>query len=253
MTVAIDEGVIETVTTCSGPMIHIRELAEEAVHTWPLVMIEEALGAEASLVLPPDVRTRKFTARLPRYVISALHQLAEDEGETVEALVTRELHGLAYAYRKRLAAVIPGFTEALEWPLVEAAKPDCWRCSLQEVMTMRPRFVTALCHLPALARRTNSLAARRYRRRLVVAVVTAPRKEKRKRRRDGVRVFSMGSLYRPARLSGSQETKVPYFRMSGRWLEACGFEIGARVYLKVEHGRLIVTNVDPAVATAPLS
>jgi hypothetical protein len=41
---AIDDGVIETVTTCSGPMIDIRELAEEAVHTWPLVMIEEALG-----------------------------------------------------------------------------------------------------------------------------------------------------------------------------------------------------------------
>lgn len=125
MTGAIDDGIIETVTTCSGPMIDIRELAEEAVHTWPLVMIEKALGAEASLVLPPDVRTRKFTLRLPRYIISALHQLAEDEGETVEGLITRELHGLAYAYRKRLAAAIPGFTEALEWPLVEAAKPDC--------------------------------------------------------------------------------------------------------------------------------
>jgi hypothetical protein len=44
MTGAIDDGIIETVTTCSGPMIDIRELTEEAVHTWPLVMIEEALG-----------------------------------------------------------------------------------------------------------------------------------------------------------------------------------------------------------------
>lgn len=116
---------------------------------------------------------------------------------------------------------------------------------------MRPRFLAALRPLPALARGTNSRAARRYGH--GGAAVTAPRKEKRQRRRDGVRVFSMASLYRPARLSGSQETKVPYLRMSGRWLKECGFEIGARVYLKVEHGRLIVTNVDPAVATAPLS
>jgi hypothetical protein len=83
--------------------------------------------------------------------------------------------------------------------------------------------------------------------------VATPRKKKRQRRRDGVRVFSMASLYRPARLSGSQEAKVPYLRMSGRWLKECGFEIGARVYPKVEHGRLIVKNVDPTVAAAPLS
>lgn len=115
------------------------------------------------------------------------------------------------------------------------------------------RSLAALRHLPALARRTNSRAARRYRRKHAVATVATPRKKKRQRRRDGVRVFSMASLYRPARPSGSQETKVPYLRMSGRWLKECGFEIGAHVYLKVEHGRLVVTNLDPAVAAAPLS
>lgn len=118
---------------------------------------------------------------------------------------------------------------------------------------MRPRFLSGIRHLPALVRRTNSRAARRYRRKHAVATVATPQKNKRQRRRDGVRVFSMASLYRPARPSGSQETKVPYLRMSGRWLKECGFEIGARVYLTVENGRLIVTNVDPAVATAPLS
>jgi len=70
MTVAIDEGVIETVTTCSGPMIDIREVAEEAVHTWPLVMIEEALGG-GSIAGPPARRSHAQVHVAP----SALHHL----------------------------------------------------------------------------------------------------------------------------------------------------------------------------------
>jgi Toxin SymE, type I toxin-antitoxin system len=118
---------------------------------------------------------------------------------------------------------------------------------------MRPCSLAILRHLPALARGTDSRAAHRYRRKRAVATVAAPRKKKRQRRRDGVRVFRMASLYRSARQFGSQETKVPYLRMSGRWLKECGFEIGARVYLTVENGRLIVTNLDPALAAAPPS
>ena len=41
---------------------------------------------------------------------------------------------------------------------------------------------------------------------------------------------------------------VPYLRMSGRWLEQSGFAVGTRVYVKAEHGRLILTNEDPAIA-----
>jgi hypothetical protein len=40
----------------------------------------------------------------------------------------------------------------------------------------------------------------------------------------------------------------PYLRMSGRWLEQSGFAAGTRVYVKAEHGRLILTNEDPALA-----
>ena len=54
-------------------MIDIRELAEQALHFWPVVAIEAALGSEASLILPRGVRTRRFAARLPRYLIAALH------------------------------------------------------------------------------------------------------------------------------------------------------------------------------------
>ena len=100
-------------------MIDIRELAEQAVHVWPIDAIEEALGRDAALILPAGVRTRRFTARLPRYVVAALECLAEENGESTDALLTRELHGLAYAHRERLGARIAGFAEAVAWPALE--------------------------------------------------------------------------------------------------------------------------------------
>jgi hypothetical protein len=122
---AIAEGDIETIATEAGPMIDIREIAEQALHVWPLVTIEEALGTDASLILPPGVRTRRFSARLPRYIIAALQRLAEENGESVEAFLTRELHGIAHANKDRLAAVIPGFAEAIDWPLSDDETQAC--------------------------------------------------------------------------------------------------------------------------------
>jgi hypothetical protein len=114
---AVRAGEVEVVGTCSGAMIDIRELAEQAVHLWPLATIEEALGREASLVLPAGVRTQRFALRLPRYLVAALERLAEENEESAEALLTRELHGLAWTHRERLGEAIPGFAEAVEWPL----------------------------------------------------------------------------------------------------------------------------------------
>jgi hypothetical protein len=48
-----------------------------------LTAIEEALGRDATLILPPALRTRKPTVRLPRYQIGALQVLADDGRESV--------------------------------------------------------------------------------------------------------------------------------------------------------------------------
>lgn|ERR1051325_2357608 len=37
---------------------------------------------------------------------------------------------------------------------------------------------------------------------------------------------------------------VPYLRMSGRWLEECGFAIGAGVQVIAERGRIVLTSAD---------
>lgn len=48
------------------------------------------------------------------------------------------------------------------------------------------------------------------------------------------------------RNSAKEETHVPYLRMSGRWLAAHGFTIGAPVYVTVEQGRVTLTNTPQA-------
>jgi len=104
---------------------------------------------------------------------------------------------------------------------------------------MNTRQLAVVRQLPALARKTNDRVARRYRRELRPVVVELPNNEKSARRCDGVRILRLSSRYR-------DETRVPYLRLSGRWLEEIGFAIGTRIYLKAERGKLIVTSEDPA-------
>lgn len=50
---------------------------------------------------------------------------------------------------------------------------------------------------------------------------------------------------RPSRPPHRQHLPVPepmpYLRLCGRWMEQAGFQIGDRVHVAVERGRLIVT------------
>jgi excisionase family DNA binding protein len=124
MDAAIANGEIEVVGTGSGTRIERQELAEVALQRWPLVTIEEALGRDAALILPPALRTRKFTVRLPRYQIGAIEVLAEDGREPVEALLMRMFEELTDLHHERLARVIPGLGEAMAWP---GADSSAWR------------------------------------------------------------------------------------------------------------------------------
>ena len=88
---AIRDGEIEITTTCSGEGFTIRELADKAVELWTLPVIEAALGRDASLILPPALRTRKLALRLPAYQIAALNVLAGDGAESVDTLLHAHL------------------------------------------------------------------------------------------------------------------------------------------------------------------
>jgi hypothetical protein len=88
-----------------------------------LTVIEKALGREAALILPPAVRTGRLDARLPRYQLGALQVLAEDGGESVEAMLMRMVEELIDLYRDRLARVIPDLAEAMSWPEGSRERP----------------------------------------------------------------------------------------------------------------------------------
>jgi hypothetical protein len=116
MNAAISNGELEVVETCSGKRVELRELATHALQQWPLTAIEEALGRDAALILPPALRTRKLTVRLPQYQIGTLQALAEEGRESVDAMLTRMFEELADGNHERLAGVIPGLAEAIAWP-----------------------------------------------------------------------------------------------------------------------------------------
>ncbi len=56
-------------------------------------------------------------------------------------------------------------------------------------------------------------------------------------------VVKMSMMLVPRRTMA--EARVPFLRMSGRWLAELGFAIGAPVYVQVEPGRVILTNTKP--------
>jgi hypothetical protein len=104
---------------------------------------------------------------------------------------------------------------------------------------MRSRLVAALQQLPVLARPR--------RRRVRVSKRTTRHAECARKPRPwrSPRVLTMTMRLVP-RSSTMEETRVPYLRMSGRWLAAHGFRIGEPVYVTVEQGRVILTNTPPA-------
>lgn len=122
---AIDGGEIETVATCSERVVVREELIAIAVDLWSLETIEEALGQDASKVLPEAIRTRELSARLPRYQIAMLEYFAEQRQTNVANVLARHLDDFASAHFEELRSAIHGFAEAFEWPRHDETQQPC--------------------------------------------------------------------------------------------------------------------------------
>lgn len=118
---------------------------------------------------------------------------------------------------------------------------------------MRSRVFAALQRHPALAR-----PVRRKQRDARPAASTPqappadalPRLAPRPPRFKTPRLLKMSSrAWRTAAIS--PEVRVPYLRLSGRWLEELGFAIGDAVLVSVEQGRVILTNSAAAMPGDP--
>src|SRR6266550_2440259 len=105
----VADGAIVTVSTGVGRRIPREELVAAAMRTWPQAEIEEALGEDASRVLPEALRLVELRARIPRYQKAMLHYLARQNDTTVDEVLTRELEDVACVHADELRPAIPGF------------------------------------------------------------------------------------------------------------------------------------------------
>jgi hypothetical protein len=112
----VEDGAIVAVSTAIGRCVPREELIAAAMRIWDQATIEEALGEEASSVLPEAIRLVELRARVPRYQREMLRYLARRQGTTVDHVLVRGLDDVASAHAEELAAALPGFAEALGWP-----------------------------------------------------------------------------------------------------------------------------------------
>jgi len=87
-----------------------------AMQRWEQAAIE-ALGEDASRVLPEGIRLVELRAMVPRYQRDMLREMARREGTSVDAVLARELEDVASAHAEELVGV-PGFSLAMRWPAV---------------------------------------------------------------------------------------------------------------------------------------
>lgn len=125
LTQAIATSEIAAKYSCSGRVIGIEEVVGKALELWPLEAIEQALGRDAALVLPPELRTQSISVCLPRYQIAMLRVLAEQRQTTVGHLIAQQLGYLADERMHEMAAAIPGFSDAFHWPHVDEGTKPC--------------------------------------------------------------------------------------------------------------------------------
>jgi hypothetical protein len=112
----IEDGAIVAVSTALGQRVTREEMIAAAMRLWEQAAIEEALGDDAASVLPKAIRLVELRARVPRYQREMLRYLAKRQGTTVDDVLARELEDVACAHSEELAASVPGFAMAMEWP-----------------------------------------------------------------------------------------------------------------------------------------
>lgn len=100
-----------------GRVLPWSEVASFAMEVWSQEAIQEALGNEVAAVIPELLRLVDLEVRIPRMQIVTLERLAVRDGATVSAVLARELRDLVSVHAEWLSAEVPGFAEALAWPM----------------------------------------------------------------------------------------------------------------------------------------
>jgi hypothetical protein len=112
----VEAGEMEVIESDEGLVLPWGELASFGLDFWSQEVVEEALGAELAAALPELLQLTELEVCIPRMEVVALERLATTGGETVSAVLTRELCDLVSVHAEWLSQEVPGFAEALAWP-----------------------------------------------------------------------------------------------------------------------------------------
>lgn len=112
----MESGEVEGLETDEGLVLPWAELVSFGMEFWSQEVVEEALGAELAEALPELLRLTDLEVRIPRMEVVTLERLAARDGETVSAVLARELRDLVSVHSQWLSQEVPGFAEALAWP-----------------------------------------------------------------------------------------------------------------------------------------
>jgi hypothetical protein len=112
----MEVGELEGVETPHGVALPWGELVQFGMDFWSQQAVEEALGAELAEAIPELLRLTDLEVRLPRLEVVALERVAAADGESVSALLARELRDFVSVHAEWLSAEVPGFAAAFAWP-----------------------------------------------------------------------------------------------------------------------------------------
>ena len=112
----MEVGEIEGVETDGGLAVAWAELVSFGMDFWSQEVVEEALGDGLGEAIPELLRLTELEVRIPRMQVVTLERLAAADGQTVSAVLARELRDLVSVHGEWLSAAVPGFAEAFLWP-----------------------------------------------------------------------------------------------------------------------------------------
>jgi hypothetical protein len=93
-----------------------RQAVYVAMERWTLAEIQEAVGADATAVLPPLLALRPVTLRLPEYLLRALEIVAADNETTLDNAIHGELTDFAGTVAGWIERRVPGYRQAYLFP-----------------------------------------------------------------------------------------------------------------------------------------
>ncbi|HEY0141209.1 MAG TPA: hypothetical protein VGF48_09950 [Thermoanaerobaculia bacterium] len=104
----MEVGEIEGVVTGGRLVVPWGELVSFGMDFWSQEVVEEALGEELAGAIPELLRLTELEVRLPRMEVVALERVAALDGETISAVLARELRDFVSVHSEWLASEVRG-------------------------------------------------------------------------------------------------------------------------------------------------